>query len=398
MDEFDIQLKEAIARRQAGREDSQNFQMPQGQMVGGRYIRPSFGQALVQGLRTYQGQKDYEQAGQQIKEIAANRKQALADALRQKNEAAAAEELRIKTALETMTPQQAIAAGVPVDRVRGHAEAPNFGRVKVSFKDVGGTLVPVDEYGVTPENVKPIKKKGNPFTDMLVEDDSGKIVPNVPLVGAKAAVARASSPQIRVDARNINTQESEQSKVYGKNLGEIRAAINQAGYDAPGKIARLDRMEELLSGIDGGAAAPAIAELASFANSLGIKLDPKLGNKQAAEALAREMAGSLRQPGTGPMTDKDFDNFLKQVPSLSKTAQGRTQIIRTMRAAIERDQRASKFARDYAKQNNGVIDDNFFDSLAGFYAKNPIVTPSMPKKNSRGELFNRADAIIGGGR
>ena len=83
MDEFDIQLKEAIARRQAGREDSQNFQMPQGQMVGGRYIRPSFGQALVQGLRTYQGQKDYEQAGQQIKDLTASRQKAIADALRQ---------------------------------------------------------------------------------------------------------------------------------------------------------------------------------------------------------------------------------------------------------------------------------------------------------------------------
>jgi hypothetical protein len=177
MDEFDIQLKEAIARRQARREDSQNFQMPQGQMVGGRYIRPNFGQALVQGLRMYQGEKEYEQAGQQIKDLTANRQKAIADALRKFGETAqgtpenapgdgtgqvtpakapnmtlayqqlleapdaglrkmaaegmattsqaqakarmeAAERQRVASMLATMTPQQAIAAGAPADLVK----------------------------------------------------------------------------------------------------------------------------------------------------------------------------------------------------------------------------------------------------------------------------------------
>jgi hypothetical protein len=291
-----------------------------------------------------------------------------------------------------IAPQQAIAMGVPSEFVKSYMEAPNLGRAKVQFKDVGGQLIPVTEYGDTPQGVNAMPKTGNPFSDMLIRDASGNIVPNAPLVGAKSNVARAGATI--VDARNFNTQESEQSKAYGKQLGEMRGSINQAGFDAPGKLARLDRMDQLLQGIDGGAAAPALADVASFAQSMGIKIDPKLGNKQAAEALAREMAGTLRQPGTGPMTDKDFENFLKQVPSLSKTAEGRAEITKTLRAAIQRDMTASKFARNYAAQNKGVIDDAFFDSMADFYAKNPVVTPKMPAANSRGQLFQNADAIL----
>lgn len=238
------------------------------------------------------------------------------------------------------------------------------------------------------------EKKPNMSTDLLVPGPDGKLIPNAALIAVKEGLAKAAKPVTTIDARNFNTQESEQSKAYGKQLGEIRGAINQAGFDAPGKLARLDRMEQLLQGIDGGAAAPALADVASFAQSMGIKIDPKLGNKQAAEALAREMAGTLRQPGTGPMTDKDFENFLKQVPSLSKTAEGRAEITKTLRAAIQRDQTAAQFSRQYANKNKGVIDDAFFDSMADFYAKNPVVTPKMPAANSRGQLFQNADSIL----
>jgi hypothetical protein len=221
---------------------------------------------------------------------------------------------------------------------------------------------------------------------MLIAGEGGALVPNQPLIGAKSRVAAAGKPEIRVDARNFNTQESEQSKAYGKTLGEMRGTITQAGFDAPKKIAQLDRMEQLIGAMDaGGKGAPLAADIASYAQSIGIKLDPKLGAKEAAQALAIEMASNMRQPGTGPMTDKDFDNFLRRVPDLSKTPEGRKQITSTMRSALQRDLEASKFARDYAKANGGVIDDNFYDAIADFYAKNPVITPDMPATNARGQ-------------
>lgn len=249
----------------------------------------------------------------------------------------------------------------------------------------------VNPFAAAPGTVIPKQADApNPASDLLLAGPDGRMVPNQPLVDVKTGLAKAGKPSISVDARNYNTQESEQSKVYGKQLGEMRGAITQAGFDAPAKLAQLARLEELLAGVDGGKAAPLLSDIASVAQSAGIKLDPKLGVKEAAEAVAREMAGSFRKPGTGPMTDKDFDNFLRQVPDLSKTAAGRAQITKTMRAAIERDQRASQHAREYARQNGGVIDDNYFDSLAKFYAQNPVVSPAMPPTNSRGAPFKDA--------
>lgn len=314
-------------------------------------------------------------------------------------EQAAAQQQRILGIIQSAgSPQAAIAAGAPPELVKQFYEARNLGRDKVTFQDVGGEKVAVTEYGDRPAGVAPLQKTGNPFSDLVVRDQNGNIVPNAPLASTKAGIARAGKPEITVDARNYNTQESEQSKVYGKQLGEIRGTITQAGIDAPKRIAQIDRMDELLKGIDGGRFAPAGAEVASAANSLGIKIDPKLGNKQAAEALAIEMALKMRQPGSGPMTDKDFDNFLKTVPSLAKTSEGRAQISQTMRAALQRDMEAAKFSRDYAKQNGGVIDDNYFEALADFYNKNPVVTPQMPATNARGKVFQDADAILNRGK
>jgi hypothetical protein len=421
-------------------------QLPQGRMVGRAYIPPNPLEYLAAGLRGIGGLREQDMAAKELQALRGQRTEAtnkaLADFLRQSQStpaemlpegvegptrpaqapnlrgayssllqspdagmrqlgqqgvismAQAEEKLRQDAAktqrigqmLTTMTPQQAIAAGVPAEVVKNYYESRNFGRDKVEFKDVGGQFVPVTPYGDRPQGVEPLEKTGNPFSDLVVRGPDGSMVPNAALVGAKTGIARAGKTDVSV--KNFNTQESEQSKVYGKELGDIRATITKAGFEAPKRLAQLDRMDQLLAGIDGGAAAPALADIASAANSLGIKIDPKLGNKQAAEALSIEMALKMRPAGSGPMTDKDFENFLKSVPSLAKTAEGRAQISKTMRAAIQRDLEASKFAREYARQNNGVIDDAFFEQLAQFYAQNPVVTPAMPATNSRGMTFS----------
>lgn len=264
------------------------------------------------------------------------------------------------------------------------------------YLTVGKTVLRKDASGLTPAYKEPEEVDMN---KLMIPDGKGGYMVNKAFYDAKAGIAAAGKPSISVDARNYNTQETEQSKVYGKTLGELRGAVTSAGFEAPKRLAQIDRMEELLKGVDGGKFAPAGAEIASAAESLGIKLDPKLGNKQAAEALAVQMALTIRPAGSGPMTDKDFENFLKTVPGLSKTPEGRAQISRTMRAAIQRDVETAKFARDYAKQNGGVIDDNFMDAVSDFYIKNPVVTPKMPRTNAQGSrVFDAADAILNRGR
>lgn len=192
---------------------------------------------------------------------------------------------------------------------------------------------------------------------------------------------QAGSTRVNVDAgqRFENAYSTDQGKAFSATMNEI----NKAGFAAPQQLRKLERMEQLLKGVDGGKLSPMGLEVASALNSLGIKVDPKLGNKEASQALARELAGGLRQPGTGPMTDKDFDNFLLQIPDLSKTSEGRAQITATMRAALNRDMAIARMARDYERRN-GRLDNGFFESAAQFIAENPVVSAPQGWKVDRG--------------
>jgi hypothetical protein len=180
----------------------------------------------------------------------------------------------------------------------------------------------------------------------------------------------AKGTRVQVDAGQ--RFENAYSTAQGKEYSEMMAGINKAGFQAPAQIRKLERMTELLDGVDGGKLAPTGLEIASALNSFGVKVDPRLGNKEAAQALSRELAGGLRQPGSGPMTDKDFENFLQQIPDLSKSAQGRKQISTTMKAALNRDIQISKMAREYERRH-GRLDGGFMDEVASYIAENPVV-------------------------
>lgn len=192
------------------------------------------------------------------------------------------------------------------------------------------------------------------------------------------AQKRAGATAITVDQRGDNAY----SAAQGKEYSDLMAGINKAAFTAPSQIRKLERMTQLLDGVDGGKLAPAGVEIASALNSFGIKIDPRLGNKEAAQALSRELAGGLRQPGTGPMTDKDFENFLQQIPDLSKSSAGRKQITATMKAALNRDIKIAQLAREYERKN-GRIDGRFMDEVASFIAENPVVSAPVGWKVER---------------
>lgn len=258
--------------------------------------------------------------------------------------------------------QQAIAAGVPYKDIYTERNKPYTLSQGDKRFGPGGTMI---------AEVAPKLPDGME----VGPDGSLRFIPSY--LSGKKEIASAGKPTI--ENRIYNTAETEQAKVWGKTLGELRSNIASNAFTAPSKLSQLDRMEKLLQGVDGGNLAPVGLEIASAAKSLGFSIDPKLGNKEAAEALSREIAGSFRQPGTGPMTDKDFDNFLKRVPDLSKSAEGRNQIFKTMRASLNRDIEANKLVSSYAKRRNGNIDDGISEELANFYAGNPVVEQQPDK-------------------
>jgi hypothetical protein len=184
---------------------------------------------------------------------------------------------------------------------------------------------------------------------------------------------RPTASEVNATAKNESKQESKQSEAYGTDLGKWRGEIQKQGFNAKSKLNSLSRMETLLKDVDGGRLAKPGMAIASAANSFGIKIDPKLGDKEAAQSLAIEMALSMKEPGTGPMTDKDFDNFLLTVPDISKIAEGRAAIIETLKAKAKRDVALAKMAREYAAKNRGVIDDGFLDMAMDYIIENPVI-------------------------
>jgi hypothetical protein len=142
-----------------------------------------------------------------------------------------------------IAPQQAIAMGVPSEFVKSYMEAPNLGRAKVQFKDVGGQLIPVTEYGDTPQGVNAMPKTGNPFSDMLIRDASGNIVPNAPLVSAKTSIAKAGAPSI---TNRIENKASENI------AGQVGGLLKESSVAAEGAVRTIDAANRIVQAVDSG--------------------------------------------------------------------------------------------------------------------------------------------------
>jgi hypothetical protein len=175
---------------------------------------------------------------------------------------------------------------------------------------------------------------------------------------------------------NVNSkQETEESKAIGKALGQQYVEIQDAGVKATGKVNKLDRLSGLLEGVQTGKLTPKLTDFASYADAFGIKLDPKLDAKQAAQSLIGELVLQARNPSggagmPGAMSDADRE-FLKSInPSLATTPGGNKMIIDTLRKLAERDQLVAKKAREYRAKNKTL--EGFSDELAQWSTSNPL--------------------------
>jgi hypothetical protein len=200
----------------------------------------------------------------------------------------------------------------------------------------------------------------------------GKIVPNQAFQQFSLNKARAGASNVSVTTK----QETEESKTVGKFFGDNYAKVQEAGMNAQGSLNRLGRLGGLLEGVETGKFAPLGVEVAKTAESLGLKIDPKLANKEAAIALSSEIALQLRNPAggagmPGAMSDADRNFLAGMVPGIEKTPEGRKTIIETARKLAQRDIEVAKMARDYRKKN-GTINEGFYDELARFSAANPL--------------------------
>jgi hypothetical protein len=161
-----------------------------------------------------------------------------------------------------------------------------------------------------------------------------------------------------------------------KDMVETRKNILTAGQTAPVNIAKYQQLGSLLADVDGGKLTQTGTNIASAANSIGLKIDKNLPNKEAAAALGNEMALQLRSPAggagmPGALSDKDREFLTGMVPNANQTSQGRKIMIDSYISLQKRNQQVAQFATNYEKKY-GRLDSGFFDQLSAWANANPL--------------------------
>lgn len=167
-----------------------------------------------------------------------------------------------------------------------------------------------------------------------------------------------------------------QQKSVSENYGKIFNDLQNASMQNPAKIAKFRQIGSLLEGFEGGKFSKTGMELARAANSAGLKVDQRLPNKEAAEAMANEVALELRSTGSGggmpgAMSDADRDFLKNMAPNMAQTDSGRKQIINARVKVMERESQVAQMARQY-RQKYGTLNDDFFTQLQSWANRNPI--------------------------
>jgi len=216
---------------------------------------------------------------------------------------------------------------------------------------------------------------------------------DVPQVGAPAAAAPtgptpASPAAGAVPTARPGTSQSPADAEYKKGLSAAAAenynALQKAGAAAPGTIARIQAMGNLLKGYEGGKYAPQALDMLSAANSLGVHIMGNTQtNAQAAKALQAQMTMELmKNPDTGAnmfprVTNFEMQQFTNAVPGLGQNAAGRDRLVQAYTAL---QQRGADVAQQAYKWNQlyGRIDapdangQSFQQRLNGWIAKHPV--------------------------
>ncbi len=180
-------------------------------------------------------------------------------------------------------------------------------------------------------------------------------------------------------------------KAQAEDLAKFHATTfietQQAGKAAAKGLQNLDRIDQLMKDVSTGKLTPAGMTVSAYAQALGIPIDPKLPNKQAAEALTAQMALELRNPAggagmPGALSDNDLKFLRSMTPGMAQTTEGRALIIESKRKTLQRDQEVAQLARDYRSKNNGRIDDGFLATLQTYADSHPLFPQAKQPSNS----------------
>lgn len=199
----------------------------------------------------------------------------------------------------------------------------------------------------------------------------------------------------RMQATQQKERSSQQKQLIEthKLSQKYRSEINQGSQAAKTSNMILDRMEILNK--EGKLTNPLVAKLS---DQLGIPISI-LSNPESEEfeKLSNNLTREISQVFKGRILASEFENFLKQIPTLMNSEEGRNRVIQSIKMLNEPKIEQAKLSREIIKENNGIppfdLEDQvsermneYLDDLAQKFKGDS--NKSIPKK-SLNEIFGK---------
>ena len=177
----------------------------------------------------------------------------------------------------------------------------------------------------------------------------------------------------------VNTgNEGGDSPYVKKELDKLFIDTNNEALSTGQNMADLQQMMSYMQQAgETGAGTEGILGMKKLANRLGFEFDVEgLGAQEAMKSLSNKLALAMRKPGSGVMTDKDFQVFLESNPSLGNTYEGNMRIIRYAMDSHKARQELAKRIRAYKRGTKGMygntkkagqMDDGIYDFVNDYW-------------------------------
>lgn len=173
----------------------------------------------------------------------------------------------------------------------------------------------------------------------------------------------------RVQIGDVNTGPSAEkyNEAEGKRLSEQFGKYQDAADNAYSQMSQIDLMRSINDEAGAGALAPFTTSLKEFGvsvlgperfESLGLGRD-NVAVSTLLDRMSREMALGKHAGIGGVMTDKDFNEYMRMVPGLADTREGRALALEWMGATQQRIMDKADMAYEF-RDENGLFDERGF--------------------------------------
>ena len=168
-------------------------------------------------------------------------------------------------------------------------------------------------------------------------------------VSEVSQLIRSKAEEKKAEARSGEIGQKQVESAF-KITAPVRKEINAGARSARDTISRLDRMEALID--KGTLISPVYNETLK---KMGLDI-PALKNpdSQEFEKLTADMTRNIRDSFGARITTFELEVFLKSIPTLSQTAEGKRRVIENRKILEEGKQVRSKAMTEILRENNGV--------------------------------------------